>query len=72
MPELPDLEIVREVLASRLTGRTISGVEVVRPDAGGFPGAAEAVSGGDQGGSNPREAVAGIGNISRENLTEAH
>ncbi len=31
MPELPDLEIIREVLAPRLTGRTITGVEVVRP-----------------------------------------
>lgn len=31
MPELPDLEIVREVLAPRLTGQTITGVEVVRP-----------------------------------------
>ena len=31
MPELPDLEIIREVLAPRLTGQTISGVEVVRP-----------------------------------------
>ena len=31
MPELPDLEIVREVLAPRLTGKTIASVEVVRP-----------------------------------------
>lgn len=31
MPELPDLEIVREVLAPRLAGRTITDVEVVRP-----------------------------------------
>jgi formamidopyrimidine-DNA glycosylase len=31
MPELPDLEIIREVLASRLTGQTIAAVEVVRP-----------------------------------------
>ncbi len=31
MPELPDLEIIREVLAPRLTGQTINDVEVVRP-----------------------------------------
>jgi formamidopyrimidine-DNA glycosylase len=31
MPELPDLEIVREVLLPRLTGQTIVGVEVVHP-----------------------------------------
>jgi len=31
MPELPDLEIIREVLDSRLTGQTITSVEVVRP-----------------------------------------
>jgi len=31
MPELPDLEIIRKVLAPRLTGQTITGVEVVRP-----------------------------------------
>ena len=31
MPELPDLEIIREVLAPRLTGQTIAAVEVVRP-----------------------------------------
>jgi formamidopyrimidine-DNA glycosylase len=31
MPELPDLEIIREVLAPRLTGRTVTTVEVVRP-----------------------------------------
>jgi formamidopyrimidine-DNA glycosylase len=31
MPELPDLEIVREVLAPRLAGQTITSVEVVRP-----------------------------------------
>jgi formamidopyrimidine-DNA glycosylase len=31
MPELPDLEIVREVLAPRLTSQTIVDVEVVRP-----------------------------------------
>ncbi len=31
MPELPDLEIIRAVLAPRLTGQTITGVEVVRP-----------------------------------------
>jgi formamidopyrimidine-DNA glycosylase len=31
MPELPDLEIIREVLTPRLTGRTIAAVEVVRP-----------------------------------------
>jgi formamidopyrimidine-DNA glycosylase len=31
MPELPDLEIIREVLAPRLTGQTIADVEVVRP-----------------------------------------
>jgi formamidopyrimidine-DNA glycosylase len=31
MPELPDLEIIREVLVPRLTGQTIVAVEVVRP-----------------------------------------
>jgi formamidopyrimidine-DNA glycosylase len=31
MPELPDLEIIREVLAPRLTGQTVTEVEVVRP-----------------------------------------
>jgi formamidopyrimidine-DNA glycosylase len=31
MPELPDLEIVREVLSPRLAGQTVTGVEVVRP-----------------------------------------
>lgn len=31
MPELPDLEIIREVLAPRLAGQTITAVEVVRP-----------------------------------------
>ena len=31
MPELPDLEIIREVLAPRLIGQTITAVEVVRP-----------------------------------------
>jgi formamidopyrimidine-DNA glycosylase len=31
MPELPDLEIMREVLAPRLSGQTVTGVEVVRP-----------------------------------------
>jgi formamidopyrimidine-DNA glycosylase len=31
MPELPDLEIVREVLGPRLSGTEIVGVEVVRP-----------------------------------------
>jgi formamidopyrimidine-DNA glycosylase len=31
MPELPDLEIIREVLAPRLVGQTITDVEVVRP-----------------------------------------
>jgi formamidopyrimidine-DNA glycosylase len=31
MPELPDLEIIREVLAPRLTGQTVASVEVVRP-----------------------------------------
>jgi formamidopyrimidine-DNA glycosylase len=31
MPELPDLEIIREVLTPRLTGQTITEVEVVRP-----------------------------------------
>lgn len=31
MPELPDLEIIREVLFPRLTGQTINDVEVVRP-----------------------------------------
>jgi formamidopyrimidine-DNA glycosylase len=31
MPELPDLEIIREVLAPRVTGQTITDVEIVRP-----------------------------------------
>jgi formamidopyrimidine-DNA glycosylase len=31
MPELPDLEIIREVLLPRLAGQTITAVEVVRP-----------------------------------------
>jgi formamidopyrimidine-DNA glycosylase len=31
MPELPDLEIIREILAPELTGQTITAVEVVRP-----------------------------------------
>jgi formamidopyrimidine-DNA glycosylase len=31
MPELPDLEIIRKVLAPRLAGQTISSVDVVRP-----------------------------------------
>ena len=31
MPELPDLEIIRKVLAPRLTGQAIVDVEVVRP-----------------------------------------
>jgi formamidopyrimidine-DNA glycosylase len=31
MPELPDLEIIREVLTPRLRGQTITAVEVVRP-----------------------------------------
>jgi formamidopyrimidine-DNA glycosylase len=31
MPELPDLEIIREVLAPRLVGQTITEVEIVRP-----------------------------------------
>jgi formamidopyrimidine-DNA glycosylase len=31
MPELPDLEIIREVLAPRLDGQAITAVEVVRP-----------------------------------------
>ncbi len=31
MPELPDLEIIREGLSPRLTGQTIADVEVVRP-----------------------------------------
>ena len=31
MPELPDLEIIREVLAPRVAGQTITDVEVVRP-----------------------------------------
>jgi formamidopyrimidine-DNA glycosylase len=31
MPELPDLEVIREVLTPRLTGQTITNVEVVRP-----------------------------------------
>lgn len=30
MPELPDLEIIREVLSPRLIGQTVTGVEVVR------------------------------------------
>jgi formamidopyrimidine-DNA glycosylase len=31
MPELPDLEVIREVLAPELTGQTITDVEVLRP-----------------------------------------
>jgi formamidopyrimidine-DNA glycosylase len=31
MPELPDLEVIREVLAPRVTGQAITDVEVVRP-----------------------------------------
>jgi formamidopyrimidine-DNA glycosylase len=31
MPELPDLEIIREVLVPRMTGQTVTDVEVVRP-----------------------------------------
>ena len=31
MPELPDLEVIRELLSLRLSGQTIVGVEVVRP-----------------------------------------
>jgi formamidopyrimidine-DNA glycosylase len=31
MPELPDLEIIREVLVPRLTGQSIADVEVIRP-----------------------------------------
>ena len=31
MPELPDLEIIREVLAPLLTGQTINDVEIIRP-----------------------------------------
>jgi len=31
MPELPDLEIIREVLARRIIGRRIAGVQVLRP-----------------------------------------
>ena len=31
MPELPDLEIIRAVLTPRLTGQTITAVEVIRP-----------------------------------------
>jgi formamidopyrimidine-DNA glycosylase len=31
MPELPDLEIIREVLAPALAGQTIADVEIVRP-----------------------------------------
>ncbi len=31
MPELPDLEIIRQVLAPRLTGQTVTGVKVIRP-----------------------------------------
>jgi formamidopyrimidine-DNA glycosylase len=31
MPELPDLEIIREVLTSQLVGQAVAGVEVVRP-----------------------------------------
>lgn len=31
MPELPDLEIIREVLAPRLIGQTVTGVEIIRP-----------------------------------------
>lgn len=32
MPELPDLEVVRDILAPRIVGRTVRGVEVNRPD----------------------------------------
>ena len=31
MPELPDLEVIRQVLAPELTGQTIAEVKVVRP-----------------------------------------
>jgi formamidopyrimidine-DNA glycosylase len=31
MPELPELEVVREVLTNRVVGQTIEGVEVIRP-----------------------------------------
>jgi formamidopyrimidine-DNA glycosylase len=31
MPELPDLEVIRQVLAPELTGQAIVDVEVVRP-----------------------------------------
>lgn len=31
MPELPDLEIIREILTPELTGQTITAVQVVRP-----------------------------------------
>jgi formamidopyrimidine-DNA glycosylase len=31
MPELADLEVIREVLAPRLAGQTVTGVDVVRP-----------------------------------------
>lgn len=32
MPELPDLEVVKEILTPRIVGRTVRGVEVSRPD----------------------------------------
>ncbi len=32
MPELPDLEVVAEILAPRIAGRTVRGVELRRPD----------------------------------------
>ena len=31
MPELPDLEIIREYLAPRITGKRIATVQVLRP-----------------------------------------
>ena len=54
MPELPDLEIIREVLSPRLSGQTITDVEIVRPlvvrDLTGH-GFAEAITG---------ETIAGV------------
>jgi formamidopyrimidine-DNA glycosylase len=34
MPELPELEVVREVLQRRILGQTIAGVELVQPGGG--------------------------------------
>jgi len=32
MPELPELEVVREVLQRRVVGQTISAIEILPPD----------------------------------------